>query len=96
VSTGTSRSFTLLLKYASPAPTDQSSVTIVSPGKTGLLKRPSIVRSLFGSPPHSAPTAARPATPKVHSPCRIGCSKWAFAATAGSEWMGFRSSEASR
>ena len=78
-------------KSAPPSPVSQMETVSVSPGQTGLLNRPYIDWNRAGSDPHSACSRARPVTPYVHSPCRIGRSNPPRAANFGSAWSGFRS-----
>ena len=61
------------------------------PGVTVALKRPDIVRRRAGSEPAISCSSARPVTPYVHRPCRIGRSNPARAANAGSACNGLRS-----
>src|SRR5206468_5144960 len=70
---------------ARPESVRQIDVVNVSPGNTGDVKRDPIWLTFVASPPPSSRTNARPATPYVHSPCRIGFGKPAmFFANHGS------------
>src|SRR5262249_52413696 len=78
-------------KIASPSPVNHINMVSSSPGNTGELNRPSIDLNLDGSDPHNVWSSARPVKPYVQRPCRIGVSKPAACAKAGSECNGLRS-----
>ena len=64
----------------------------VSPGNTGEVNRTAMALIFDASPPPSSLTSTRPATPYVHSPCRIGFGNPAsFRADHGSLCSGLRS-----
>ena len=70
----------------------QIEVVNVSPGNTGEVNRAPTALTFVASPPPSSATNARPATPYVHSPCRIGFGNPAISrANHGSLCSGLRS-----
>ncbi len=77
-----------------PGSVRQTDVVSVSPGNTGAVNRAAIEEIFDASPAPSSATRTRPATPYVHSPCRIGFGNPAiFRANHGSLCSGLRSPE---
>ena len=74
---------------AVPLPVRQMEMVRDSPGRTGLEKRPYMPLKRDGSEPARLCSRARPLTPYVHRPCRIGRSNPARPANFGSACSGF-------